>query len=131
MNLKETGEFISMCRKEKGFTQEKLAKQLFISEKTISKWECGKGFPDSSLILPLCEALDITANELLSGKRLTSEDYKQSAESNIIALRDTCDKSSKHLLLLEWVIGILGSTFFLVALFTASYFVDNLAWRIV
>lgn len=131
MNLNKTGEFIAKCRKEKGLTQEKLAKKLFISEKTISKWECGKGFPDSSLILPLCEVLDISANELLSGERLTAETYKKSAEKNIVALKDANEKNIKHLLLLEWVIGYIGTIFFLLAVFSAGFFVESLAWKII
>lgn len=131
MDLKETGEFIAKCRKEKGLTQEKLASQLFISEKTVSKWECGKGFPDSALILPLCEVLGITANELLSGKKLSSEDYKKSAEHNLVALRSANEKHAKYLLALEYVIGTIATVFYLFSIFTAAYFVENLAWRIV
>lgn len=131
MDLQKTGEFIATCRKKKGLTQEKLAEKLFVSEKAVSKWECGKGFPDSALILPLCEVLDINANELLSGEKLTDKNYKQSAEANIIALKDANEKSIKHLLLLEWVIGFLGTALFLIMVFSASYFVENLAWRIV
>ena len=62
MNLKETGLFIKQKRKEKGLTQEDLARKILVSEKTISKWECGNGFPDTSLILPLCQELGTTAN---------------------------------------------------------------------
>lgn len=131
MNLQETGAFISMCRKEKGLTQEKLAKQLFVSEKAVSKWECGKGFPDSSLLLPLCEILGINANELLSGKRLTGESYKANAEKNLVALKDLQLKSTKHLLCLEWVIGIIATLFYMLSIFSASYFVEELAWKIV
>ena len=68
MDLKVIGEFIKQQRKAKGLTQVELAEKLLVSEKTISKWECGNGFPDTSLILPLCKELDISANELLSGK---------------------------------------------------------------
>lgn len=131
MDLKKTGEFIANCRKEKGFTQEKLAKKLFISEKTVSKWECGKGFPDTSLLLPLCEVFGISANELLIGKKLEEQEYKKVAEENLIALKDEREKSVKHLLTLEWVIGFMGTIFFLLAVFSASYFVESLAWRIV
>mgnify|MGYP002420840355 CR=1 FL=1 len=42
--------------------------KLGISDKTISKWERGNGFPEVSLLLPLCNELDITVNELLSGE---------------------------------------------------------------
>ncbi len=131
MNLKETGAFIAKCRKEKGLTQEKLAEKLFVSEKAVSKWECGKGFPDTSLIIPLCDILGITANELLSGKKLTAEDYKQNAENNLVALKDLQEKSAKHLLALEWVIGGMATIFYMLSIFSAACFVENLAWRIV
>ena len=54
-------------RKRKGYTQKQLSEKLEISDKTISKWERGNGFPEVSLLLPLCNELDITVNELLSG----------------------------------------------------------------
>ena len=80
MDLKKTGEFIAEQRKLKGFTQAQLAQKISVSEKTISKWECGKGFPDASLILPLCDALEITANELLSSCKLsTDKEYREKA----------------------------------------------------
>ena len=53
MDLKITGEFIQECRKNKKLTQVQLAQKIGVSEKTISKWECGKGFPDTTLMLPL------------------------------------------------------------------------------
>ena len=74
------GKFIANARKEKGMTQRELADTLLISDKTISKWECGKGLPEVSLMLPLCEALDISVNDLLSGERISDIDYKKKAE---------------------------------------------------
>ena len=65
------GKFIASERKRKGYTQRQLADLLQISDKTISKWERGNGFPEVSLLLPLCRELDITVNELLSGERLS------------------------------------------------------------
>ena len=76
MDLSKTGKFIAERRKEKGLTQVKLAEKLNVSEKTISKWECGNGFPDTTLILPLCEILEISSNELLSAKLLPTISLK-------------------------------------------------------
>ena len=73
MNLLNTGNLIQTKRKQINLTQLELSQKLNVSEKTISKWECGKGFPETSLILPLCKELNITANELLSGKLLPSD----------------------------------------------------------
>ncbi len=70
MNQKKIGRFISSIRKEKGYTQNKIADMIGVSEKTISKWECGNGLPEVSLMLPLCDSLGISVNELLLGERL-------------------------------------------------------------
>ena len=74
MNQMVTGKFIASERKRKGYTQRQLADLLQISDKTVSKWERGNGFPEVSLLLPLCNELDITVNELLSGERVSEED---------------------------------------------------------
>ena len=86
MDQLEIGKFIARMRKEKGLTQSELAERLLISNKTVSKWECGNGLPEVSLMMPLCDALGITVNELLSGKRLTPSEYQKNAEVNMMKL---------------------------------------------
>lgn len=86
MNQLEIGKFIAQMRKEKGLTQCEVAEKLLISNKTVSKWECGNGLPEVSLMMPLCALLGITVNELLSAKRLTTSEYQNSAEVNIMKL---------------------------------------------
>ena len=114
MDLVKIGKFIQSCRKAKKMTQVQLAMRICVSEKTISKWECGNGFPDASLILPLCQALDITANELLSGKKLTNtQEYKELAENNLINLKNNQENTAKFLLTLEIVLGIFSIMLFL------------------
>ena len=80
MDQIKIGKFISEERKRKKYTQKELAEILGISDKTISKWERGNGFPEVSLLLPLCNELEISVNELLSGERLEEVDYKKKAE---------------------------------------------------
>ncbi len=127
MDLLVTAKFIKEQRKEKGLTQAELAEKIAVSEKTISKWECGKGFPDTSLMLPLCEALDITANELLSGKKLNEKEYKASAETNLVELKDKTEKLSRFLLMIEWVLGYFVTFSFLVPVFLIV-FVQMATW---
>ena len=67
MNQEEIGRFISKKRKEKKLTQKELADKLFISEKTVSKWETGNGLPEVSNMQPLCDILNITVTDLLNG----------------------------------------------------------------
>lgn len=96
MDLNKTGKFIALIRKEKGLTQRELAEKLNLSEKTISKWERGVGFPDISLILLLCKCLEIDANELMTGERLQDKQYRINAENNLLKLMDKTSPKLKY-----------------------------------
>ena len=67
MNQTEIGDFIAKCRREKELTQAQLAEKLNITDRAVSRWETGKSMTDSSIMLELCNILDITVIELLSG----------------------------------------------------------------
>lgn len=99
MDQNKTGKFIAGERKRKALTQKQLAEILGISDKTISKWERGGGFPEVSLLLPLCRELDITVNELLAGERVAEEDYKKKAEENMMNLVKEAQESRKKIIL--------------------------------
>ena len=60
-------------------TQQELAKNLYVTDWTISKWENGRGVPDYSLLQDLCDTLSISINELFSGKKISKENYKINA----------------------------------------------------
>ncbi len=92
MNQEKIGKFISSCRKEQKLTQEELAEKLGITYKAVSKWECGKGLPDASIMLDLCKILKITVNDLLSGEKVKEKEYQEKLEQNII---DTFNYSNK------------------------------------
>lgn len=62
-----TGAVIKRLREGKALTQEQLAEKICVSDKAVSKWETGRGFPDISLLEPLAQALGISVIELLSG----------------------------------------------------------------
>ena len=72
MDQIKTGKFIAERRRAKHLTQRELAEKLLVSDKTVSKWETGKGLPEVSLMMPLCEILGINVNELLSGELIDS-----------------------------------------------------------
>lgn len=63
-----TESVIKELREKNGFTQAELAKKLNVSDKTISKWETAKGYPDISLIEPIASVFGVSVMELLSGK---------------------------------------------------------------
>ena len=106
MDQIKIGKFIAEERKAKKYTQRELADKLSISDKTISKWERGNGFPEVSLLLPLCNELEITVNELLSGERLQEMDYKKKAEENMVNLVKEAQESKKKIII-SAMVGVL------------------------
>ena len=99
MDQIKIGRFIADERKRKGYTQKQLSEKLEISDKTISKWERGNGFPEVSLLLPLCNELEITVNELLSGERVSEEDYRMKAEENMVNLVREAQESKRKIII--------------------------------
>lgn len=106
MDQIKTGNFIAALRREQGLTQRELADKLLVSDKTVSKWECGNGLPEVSLMLPLCEALGITVNELLTGERLDDSSYRIHAEENMMNLMQE-RAENKRKLILEFIVVLL------------------------
>ena len=72
MNRYVTGPVIKDLREKKGYTQKQLADRIAVSDKTVSKWETGRGLPDLSLLEPLAGALGVSVAELLSGEQITN-----------------------------------------------------------
>lgn len=62
-----TGAMIRRLREARGMTQPELAQKLFVSDKTVSKWETGRGLPDITLLEPLADALSVSVIELMAG----------------------------------------------------------------
>ena len=69
MNQKKTGEFLKQLRKEKNLTQEQLAEKLFVSGRTVSRWETGSNMPDLSVLVELADYYDIDIREIIDGER--------------------------------------------------------------
>lgn len=72
MNQYVTGAMIRELREKKGMTQAELAERLFVSDKTVSKWETAKGYPDISLLEPIAAVFGISVAELLSGRAISN-----------------------------------------------------------
>jgi len=84
LDHEKIGHFISEMRKAKNMTQKELGDQLFVSDKTISKWENGISMPNIVLLAPLAELLDISVNELLKGEKLTQESVAETREEALV-----------------------------------------------
>ena len=123
MDQVKIGKFISDERKAKGYTQKQLSEVLGISDKTISKWECGNGFPEASLLLPLCNELEITVNELLTGERISQQNYKKKAEENMVnMIREK--EENKQKILLTTMIGVISTITFVTLLLVVCFYTD-------
>ena len=72
MNQYVTGAVIKELREKYHFTQAELAKKLNVSDKTISKWETEKGYPDISLLEPIAKTFGISITELISGNAINN-----------------------------------------------------------
>ena len=68
MNSEKTGSFIAELRKQKNMTQKELAKKLGVTDKAISRWETGRGYPDIEILPDLADVFSVSINELLNGK---------------------------------------------------------------
>ncbi len=119
MNQEKVGKFIARCRKAKKMTQSELAEQLGVTDRSVSNWENGKNMPDVSLFNPLCEILNITINELLSGEKINKDNYQEKLEENIIHTINYSNKrleqKNRFIGLILLLFGVLISTLGLMA----------------
>ncbi|MDE6748001.1 MAG: methyltransferase domain-containing protein [Lachnospiraceae bacterium] len=97
MDQVKIGRFIAKMRKQQKLTQREFADALGISDKTVSKWECGNGMPELSFMQPICRILNISLNELFSGEKLSDADYKKKAEENMMELVKEAEKMKKNI----------------------------------
>ena len=83
MDAKKTGAFIAALRKEKGLTQQALAEQLFVTAKTVSRWETGSYAPPIDILERLSEILGTTADEIIAAERRTEPAGEISEETAV------------------------------------------------
>lgn len=127
MDIVKIGKYISECRKRKGLTQMQLAEKLNITDRAVSKWERGKALPDSSIMLELCEILEISVSELLIGEVLEMNDYSKQAERNLVEIIKLKEEADKRLLFMEIVIAVLGLISLFSFIFMAA-FIELKTW---
>lgn len=125
MDQIKIGRFIAAKRKEQKMTQKQLAEVLSISDKTVSKWECGKGLPEVSLMLPLCEALHITVNALLTCENVSEDNYQENAEKNMMGLIKEKEKIAREIYNRGWLTIILGAIVWIAEIFVSKILADN------
>ncbi|MBR3840315.1 MAG: helix-turn-helix transcriptional regulator [Erysipelotrichales bacterium] len=97
MDQIKIGKFIAECRKKKNLTQAQLAEKLNITNRAISKWETGKAMPDSNIMFDLCDILEITVNELLSGEIIDMEQKEEQLNDLIFQMAQNEERYHKRL----------------------------------
>ena len=122
MNQIKIGQFIAALRKEQNLTQLELANKLGVTDRAVSKWENGRGLPDISLIIPLCEALSISVNELLCGEKIVTEDITKKSEENIIETLSYSEKRVKKTKLIFY--SVLASVLSVIIIFITAFIID-------
>lgn len=90
LNNYVTGNAIKQLREKKGMTQAQLAERLNVSDKAVSRWETGRGFPDISLLEPIAAALGISVAELLSGDMVTNSNASGNMRRSVFYVCPVC-----------------------------------------
>ena len=90
MNSYVTGETIKRLREKKSLTQSALAEKLCVSDKAVSKWETGRGYPDITLIEPLAAALGVSVMELISGGVVTNSNRGFNMKRSLLYICPAC-----------------------------------------
>lgn len=98
MDRIKTGELIAQSRREKNMTQKELAQRLHVSDRAISKWERGAGFPDVSLLEPLATALDLNVLDLLRGERTEEQDVHAAVQEALRAFQEKQKQLRRYIL---------------------------------
>ena len=126
MNQEKIGKFIAECRKKKNMTQQELSEKLGVSDRTVGNWENGRNMPDLSLFKPLCNELDISLNDLMSGEKVNEKEYCEKLEENIM---NTIDYSNKKIENRNNFIGLIFIIFgVLISITAIAIFPSESSW---
>ena len=131
MNQIKIGRFIAERRKKANLTQMQLADKLGITDKAISKWERGITMPDTSIMLELCELLDISVNELLSGEKMDMEIKYQQNEQLLLDLAKELEDKNKKVWTSMWMILILSTIALLAGIATSIFLIPKGIWTLI
>ena len=95
MDLKKIGKFIAEQRKKAGFSQESLAEELDVSNRSISKWERGICLPETTKMPALCKLFNITINDLFSGEIVDMKNHEKKSNENLLAIAKEKEQKDK------------------------------------
>ena len=124
MDAKKFGSFIAATRKESNMTQMDLAKKLQVTDKAVSKWERGLGFPDINTIEPLADALGVSVLEIMRSERIAETAI--TSDTATAALTDTFElvklqRKAERKAILK-IAGCIAAALFLI------FLIDGMGW---
>ena len=131
MDQIKIGRFIAECRKKQGLTQAQLAEKLSITDRAVSKWETGKALPDSSIMLELCDMLNISVNELLNGEKISMENNNEKNQQLLLDMSRELECKNKIVWRSMWIIMTVSIVALLGGLFIAAFLIPEGVWQIV
>ncbi|MBO5867234.1 MAG: helix-turn-helix domain-containing protein [Clostridia bacterium] len=129
MDQVKIGKFISECRKAQGLTQAQLAEKLNITDRAVSKWERGLSLPDSAIMMELCNLLDITVNDLLSGEKVSMEEKNKQNEQLVLDMAKELERKNKIIWKTMWILMIVSFTALIAGLFVAAFLIPEGVWQ--
>lgn len=119
MDVKKFGSFIASVRKEQQMTQAELAQKLQVTDKAVSKWERGLGFPDINTIEPLADALGVSVLEIMKSERISEQEVSAVVASDV--LMDAFELAKyqkklerKHIIAIIVLVAIIPMVIFLI-----------------
>ncbi|MBO4678342.1 MAG: helix-turn-helix transcriptional regulator [Lachnospiraceae bacterium] len=95
MDQKKVGGFLKELRKEKGLTQEQLAEQFGVSDRTVSRWENGNNMPDLDILIEISDFYDVDLREIFNGERKSEMMNKETKETVLQAVDYTNTQAEK------------------------------------
>ena len=131
MDQIKIGKFIAECRKKENLTQMQLAEKLNITDRAVSKWETGKSMPDASIMLALCDMLNISVNELLSGEKISMENNNQKNEQLLLDMAKELEKKNKTIWNAMWTIMTVSIIGLIGGLAIIAFFMSEGPWMLV
>ena len=93
MNARRFGAFLAQCRREKHLTQAQLAEKLHVTDKAVSRWERGVGFPDIQLLEPLADALGVRVDELIRAERSVPKENRNAETAAVVQAATALSRS--------------------------------------
>jgi len=131
MNQIKIGKFIAECRKKQNLTQMQLAERLNVTDRAVSKWECGKAMPDTSIMLDLCAILGISVNDLLCGEKISMENNNQKNEQLVLDMAKELERKNKTIWTSMLAIMFVSMTTLFGGILIAAFLIPEGVWQLV